>query len=162
MKLGDFFENAASCRAVNPKPVQFKATFEGKVFPNGQRNPSKGRVKVDMSGAFALVDGDATAEARVDARRALLKRCLGAAEETPVQPSQADYDLELMYHVLWRAIREYEPETGAGDPLFPTVDVTRKMLVPREANRLFDAYLAYVAEEHPEVPDQGTFRKTEG
>ena len=156
MKLGDFFTSAPHARPVNPKPISITAVAKGDVMPGGARNPHKRPVAARVSGAFIFMAGDGAEDARAAARTHCRDKNAGASIEDD------DFYAELTYQIISRVVREWDEETqAAGPPLFPSVDSLRELVVPKEANRVLQAYNAYVDEEHPEVVDDATFRSTQ-
>lgn len=157
MKLGNFFDSAATCVPVNPKPITFRAIASGKTLPNGKTNPSGTTQAATISALLVFLSGDEIEDARVEARKALRARYAEKGEgDQPLNDD--DYHLELTYHILWRAIREDDDKGGVGPSMFPSVDVFRRMVVLSEANRLLIAHNEYMKDEHPEVVDSATFR----
>ena len=157
MKLGDFFQNAPYARPVNPKPVTFTGMVKGTVLPGGAANPHGRPIAATLKAAFVFLSGEDTIAARIAARNALREKTEGG----PVD--ERDFELELVYQVLWRAMFEWEDaERTAGGRLFETADLLKSIVVPREANRLYGLYGEYVASEHPEGVDDATFRGAEG
>jgi hypothetical protein len=154
MKLGDFFANAPHHRPINPRPVQFTAISRGPILPGGTSNPDGRPRAATIKAAFVFLGGEGTQQARYAARKHL--RDLDEGRE----PNAGDFDLELTYQMLWRAIREYdEAEKKVGsEPMFPSVDNLRELVEVREANRVFSLYSDYVSDEHPEEVDDPTFR----
>lgn len=157
MKLGDFFINAAKARAINAKPISFTAvTHDKTTLPGGAANRTKRQVAAVIDACFEFVGADNVAEARRAARKA----------EREINPGEAvdenDFDVEVQYQILARAIREYDPrEKTAGDALFVDAKQMRELVELVESNRLIRAYNAYVQEEHPEVVDNATFREAQ-
>jgi hypothetical protein len=164
MKLGDFFSSAATCQPVNPKPVSFVLIAKGNILPGGQKNNNKGGAyRAQATAAMVFIGGDETKTARLDTRKALREE-FRDEKGMPLPYDDGDYDLELMYQILHRALREWdEKEHETGAPLFESVANIREFLIPREANRLMQIYNDYVKSEHPEEgPDKASFRGDEG
>lgn len=166
MKLGNFFESAATCNPVNPKPVTFAVIARGLVLPGGTKNVAGAPQRAQVTAALVFLSTAEVQQHRLDARRALMARCKGDPEKKvdPVPFNDDDFDLELMLHMLAASIREWEPDLAlpgggrAGGPLFEGgPDQARELLIVRQANTLQKAYNDYVDEEHPEVADKATF-----
>ena len=159
MKLGDFFVSAPHSRPVNPRSISFTAVARGSILPGGSPNPHKRPVAATVTGALIFIGGDGIQSARVAARRRITEIAQPDPKVAPVDLGEGDFELELTYQVVWRALYEYDAkENEIGARLFPTVDDLREFVEVREANRLFRAYTDYVAEEHPEGVDATTFR----
>lgn len=166
LSLGDFFKSAPHALPVNPKPVEFTCVAKGSTLPGGEPNKTGRPVRARIKGAFIFLDGNETQAARAAARRDARDRASreAADDEMPEPVDAGDVQLDLVYQVIHRALREWDDEAKrAGGPLFPSADLARELLVPREANRLFTLYNEYVAAEHPEgPPTEKTFRGTKG
>lgn len=163
MKLGDFFSSAATCQPINPKPVSFILVAKGHVLPGGQKNNNNGGAyRAQATAALIFIGGDETKTARLETRKALRDE-FKDEKGMPLPYDDGDYNLELMYQILQRALREWDPkERTVGEPLFNSASNIRELLIPREANRLMDIYNKYAAEEHPEEgPDKANFRDNE-
>jgi hypothetical protein len=162
LKLGDFFKTATHANPVNPRSVTLTCISRAETLPDGSKNPPGRVVRATVTGALVFLNGDETLAARAEARRALRDRLDRDLDEDsapePIDPG--DLDIEIIYQILQRVVREWDADNKkAGDPLFPTVDVARELIVPREANRLYTAWGEYVADEHPEgSPTSATFR----
>lgn len=163
MSLGDFFSSAQHARPSNPRPVTFTAMAKGGMLPGGRENVHKVPVLAKVTGCFVFLGGDGAELARVEARAHLLKHFVDAETGFSKPTDGEDFNLELTYQILWRVLFEWdEKERRAGGRLFPQVENVREMLEPSEANRVLRAYNAYVADEHPEVVNDKTFRGAEG
>jgi hypothetical protein len=162
VQLGDFFKNAATCQPVNPRPVTFAAIARGKILPGGEKNPTGGHHRAHITAAFVFVSGEETATARLDARRALRERCVDE-KKMSLPYTDDDFNMEYLYHLLWRALCEWEPEEKkVGGRIFPSVSTLQELVILPEATRIMDLYNAYVRDEHPEVLDKATFRDAAG
>lgn len=159
MQLGDFFKSAPFARPVNPKPITFTAVASGNILPGGVPNPRPGQpVAAKITAAFIFLSGEDVTAARVAARQALAERFV--KDKFPLPTDDGDYQIELQYQMLQRALREFDPKTRKiGDALFPEPQTMRELVVLQECNRLMRAYNAYVADEHPEDVDDATFRE---
>jgi hypothetical protein len=166
IQLGDFFKSAPNAVPVNPRPVTLTCIAKGETLPSGEKNPPGRVVRATAKGAFVFLDAEETLDARSEARAVLRDRAAAGLEEgqMPEPLDAGDFDLELMYQILQRAIREWDPETKKiGGPLFPTVDALRELVVVAEANRLWRAHNEYIESEHPsEAPPPATFRGSKG
>lgn len=162
--LGDFFSAGQACRPINPRPIVFTAVAKGRILPGGHANSTGRPVAAQVTAAFVFAGGDGIAKARFDAREALRRRFRDPESKIPLPYEQADFELELMYQLLVRVVYAYDPETKAvGSPIFEGgVDSIRDLIEVQEANRMLRAYNEYVADEHPEVVDAGSFRGDEG
>lgn len=162
MKLGDFFKSATHACPVNPKPITFTCSTNAETLPDGSKNPPGRIVRATATAAFIFLNADEVLDARAAARRALRDRAEKALDEgelpDPIDPG--DLDIEVIYQLLQRALREWDPEAKkVGEPFFPTVEAARELLVLREANRVYAKWNEYISEEHPEgSPSQATFR----
>jgi hypothetical protein len=160
--LADFFRAGPKCAPVAPKPVEFTLVARGVTLPNGEKNPAGRFVKAKGSGVLIFVGPDEVLAARIAARRSCVERLREgrAADAPPEMVDPGDVDIDVLYEVLQRALREFDPATGAvGDPIFPTVQNARDLLLVSEADRLMQIHNAYVAEEHPEgAPSKANFR----
>ena len=154
MSLGDFFASAPHAQPVNPKPVTFTVVAKGTILPGNKVNPHGRPMRAQVTAAFTFLGGDGAGRARIEARAALQKR----HKDTLIDDN--DLALEQMYHELWQVLHEWDAsEQTVGKRLFESADLTRELLEPSEGLRLHRAYNAYVAEEHPEVVDNATFRE---
>jgi hypothetical protein len=163
MSLGDFFSSAQHARPSNPRAVTFTAMAKGGMLPGGRENVHKVPVLAKVTGCLVFLGGDGAELARVEARQSLLRRFVDAETGYPKQTDGEDFNLELTYQILWRVLHEWdEKDKRAGARLFPEPENVREMLEPTEANRVLRAYNAYVADEHPEVVNDKTFRDAEG
>ena len=160
MKLGDFFKAGPHARPVNPKPISFTCVSREKILPGGTANPHGRPVLAKVDGCLIFIGDDGVQQARIDAR----KHVADKAMEAKVALSEDDFELELTYQLLFRVLHEWdEKERRVGERLFVDVDECRSLVEVREANRLFRAWDAYIAEEHPEGGvDDATFRGAEG
>jgi len=162
MKLGDFFTSAPFARPVNPKPFRFTAVASGTILPGGAPNPHGRPVAATLEGAFVFLSGQETQGARSDARESLRERFVDAQTKLPLPIDDGDFELELIYQILWRVIHEWDAEAQTvGKRLFETAKLVRELVIPREANRIWMLYLDYAKDEHPEVLDDKGFRDAE-
>jgi hypothetical protein len=163
VKLGDFFKSAPYACPVNPKPVSLVAICKDlDVLPSAQPNTSKKQVRAKVDCCLVFIGAKGVAEARAAARKYVAEQTLDSKAKILLPMDDEAVWRETQKQMLWRALREYDAkEQLSGDEQFPTVDLLREMVEQSECNRLMDAYDAYVKEEHPEVPNQGTFRETE-
>lgn len=158
MTIGDFFKNSACARPVNAKAVTFTAVSRNEILPGGTPNPQKQQYAAKVDAALVFIGGTGTLEARAQARKDL------ATQFKNVTPSDGDYNIELTYQVLWRALHEWNPATQqTGERLFPNVEAVRDMVEWQEANRVLGVYNRYVEEEHPDggPKDEATFPEVE-
>lgn len=168
MNLGDFFSAAPFGRPVNAQPIKFTCVCTGPTLPGGQRNPSyPGAYAAQVEASFVFVDADGVQDARDGARCYLAERAQAAMKRGDAGSAAGEeesFNLEFIYQVLQRALHEWDPkERRVGDRLFPSPNVMRSLVLPRESNRVLLAYNEYVAAEHPEVaPDDKTFRGAGG
>ena len=166
MQLGDFFKGAPRALPINPKPVDFTLVAKGATLPGGEPNKDRRPVRARATAALVFLDGEETQAARVAARRDARARVASSLgeEDIPEPVDEGDVGLDLVYQMLSRALREWDPkEKRAGDKFFPSATVARELLVPREANRLLSVYNEYVRSEHPEDPPSGkNFRGAQG
>lgn len=162
MHLGDFFVSGPNCQPVNPKPVSFTCVAKGPTLPGGGKNASGRPVRARVTAAMVFLDGDQTAESRIEARRAVRARLAASAPEgsLPEALDSGDVNMELTYQMLVRFLREWDAdEKKVGEPMFPNVETARELIVFGEADRVVGKYNAYVAEEHPEdAPSDKEFR----
>lgn len=167
MKLGDFFSTAPYARPVNTKPVLLNAFSKDLILPGGKRNPTEGGVVIaTLRGGFVFVGGDTAGEARhaardyIDSIRKKSDKDGGGTKNY----DGLDVGHEMTYQMLFRVLHEWDDEKkrAGDDPLFPSIDLLRKHVVPKEAIRVLDLYDAYVDQEHPEVIDDATFRGAQG
>ncbi len=162
MKLGDFFSSGPHNNPVNPKPVKFTCVSKSATLPGGAKNPRKQAVRASVTAAMVFLDGDQTAEARIEARRAVRARLSANQSEGAIleQLDPGDVAMELTYQLLYRVLREWDAdEKTSGDPLFPNVESARELLIFKEADRVMSKYNDYVNEEHPEdAPSDKVFR----
>lgn len=165
MKLGDFFAAAPYARPVNPRTVTITAITTGRFLPDGSANNPGRTVAAQVTGALVFLTGEEYLKARQDAHRAIAAMRVAKADAPPSEPTPFDdlaFDLELAYQILWRSFRDWDEATKTtGEPLFPSADALRKMVVPSEAGRAITLYNDYVKDEHPEAVDPKTFRGTE-
>lgn len=164
MQLGDFFTTAPHGRAVNPKPVTFTAFCTALVLPGGQPNRNApGAMAARCTGAFIFLGGEEVTDARLAARDFVRKRCSDDKGLLVRTYAEEDVNLDHAYQMVWRALRQWDGSNKrVGEKLFESVEMMRPMVAPREVQRLHTAYDAYVDSEHPEVPDDATFRETDG
>lgn len=153
MQLGNFFKSAPHCRPVNPRPVSIIAASNDVVLPGGHSNPEKRTMIAECKGALVFIGGEGLEDSRVDAKDYLARKYPNK------QTDGGDFNIELTYQMVWRALHEYDPDKKrTADKLFPTVDDLRKMVEMKECDRVLAEYNAYVREEHPEgSPDDKTF-----
>lgn len=160
MRLGDFFQNASTCRPVNARPVTLTAVSRVRkngILPGGAVNTTGKPVAATVKAMFCLIDKPGHDESRRESRRYLVAKYNAEAareenaETLPLQPDVEDYNSELVYQLLWRALYEQVDEKTAGEErLFPTVDMLRELVDPPEANRVLGEYNKYVADEFPQ------------
>lgn len=160
MTIGDFFTNSPYARPINPRPVKFTAVAKGKILPGGAANPT-GQTGATISAAFVFIGGSGAEAARIEARRDLRER-FKDEHGLPFDTDGIDLNVETLYQELWRALRQWDETTrSVGEPMFPTVQLLRDLVEPDEARRLYTQYQKYIADEHPEVIDDKTFRGAE-
>ena len=156
MTLGDFFTSAPHAQPVNPKPVTFTVVSKGDILPGGQRNPHGRPVRASVTAAFTFLGGDGAGRARIEARKALYDRYKGEIID------DIDLGLETTYRELWQVLHQWDAaEKKVGPRLFESADLARELIEPSEARRVYQAYLAYVKDEHPVAADDATFRGAE-
>jgi hypothetical protein len=162
MTLGDFFRSAPHRRPVNPRPVTFTAGSSDRVLPGGEDNPTLEHVAVKIEAAFIFIDVETTTATRAAAHVECAERFADPHTKMPRPLSENEFEFELQVHLLTYAVREYDSKLRkAGGQLFPDAKTLRRLVVPREINRLWKAYTDYVADEHPEVVDTKTFRSAQ-
>lgn len=168
MDIGNFFEAAPYAEPVEPKPVKFVCVSSENPLPGGHPNPEKRTVKAKCTACFIFIPGEETNDLRAAALRALRKRAIDPKTKQPlsmVDIDPSDYEIEAKYHMLARAIRQYDAtRKKAGEPFFEGgPSFMAKVVVHREMERLWMLWQKYIAEHHPEdAPDAATFRGAEG
>ena len=161
--LGDFFASAPLARPVNPRPVTFTAVAKGDVLPGGTRNPHGVPVASTITAAFVFMGGDGAEAARIDARRSLRARFVDPETKIPLPIDEIDLGCETLYQEAWRVLYEWDASVRrTGKRLFDSVDLLRELVEVDEIRRILRKYNEYVAQEHPEVVDEETFRDAPG
>lgn len=159
MKLGDFFRSAPLSHPVNPRPVTFTCVCNSEVLPGGKENPNRAAVSAKVTGAFCFLDGQMAQESRIEARRALQERFKDSSG-MPLDVDPIDLNVETLYQQIWRVLLEWDPDSKTtGDRLFPGVENVRELVLPSEAQKIWNAYSKYVQDEHPEGLDDEPFRQ---
>lgn len=143
MKLGNFLERSRKGQATPAptRPVKFRVLSKDS---NGERTI------VEASAVLAFVDDEERREALIAAEKSLREEF--PTGEIPSERLKEEY----AYHVLARALRD-EEDTAAQ---FATdVKQLRRALHSMDRVRIYDEYVAFIADEFPEDVDQDTLEK---
>lgn len=141
MKLSDFLNAQGRARPAPTRPINFK------VLGRDQRASV---MVADASAELAFVPEGARQEALRDADKIVMD-----AYGSATVPTDRRED-ERAYHVLYRALRDKD------DPRQPFADSISELkgaLVLPEAQRLYNEYKQFEAEEFPDIVDAEMFER---